>query len=135
MVAAVVAGFAGLLPWHQSGAVERSGVAIVRSAERLGFVPDGPAAWTVATWRTLPILAAAAVFAEVLGHVRAAAVLATVGGVVAVAVGGVLLAAPGVRPVGPGLSVVAGAVATGAGVVALVSATRARRAVRAARRT
>lgn len=135
MIAAVVAGIAGLLPWHRSGAVERSGIAIVRSAERLGFIPDGPASWAVATWRALPVLAATAVLAEVLGHVRSAAVLASVGGVVAVAVGGVVLAAPGARWGGPGLSVAAGAVALGAGAVAFVSVTRSRRAARVARRS
>lgn len=128
VVAVGVAGLAALVPWHRSGTVERSGVAIVRSAERLGLIDDGVPAAVVATWRVLPVVAALAVLALSVDRPSLAAGLASVGGVVAVAVGAVVLDAPGARAAGPLVSVVAGTVAIVAGVghLAVVAAARRR---------
>lgn len=127
VAAVALAGLAALVPWHRSGAVERSGVAIVRSAERLGLIDDGVPAAVVATWRVLPVVAALAVLALSVDRRSLAAGLASAGGVVAVAVGAVVLDAPGALVAGPLVSVVAGTVAGLAGGAHLATAGVARR--------
>lgn len=73
-VALIVLG--AFLPWVVSGATSRSSFATVRSADRLGLVPDGVALLVLRSWYLVPLIAALVPLLLALHRVRAAAVVA-----------------------------------------------------------
>ncbi|MCC5951055.1 MAG: hypothetical protein JJU45_03065 [Acidimicrobiia bacterium] len=117
---ALVAALGGLLPWHRSGSVDRSGYEVVASAGRLGLTSEGFAAVGVALWFLVPAIAVAGVTLAVLGAVRSAASASAVAGAVSVGVSAVVLVAPGSLALGPLVTVVAGAAAATLAIRALL---------------
>jgi len=83
------------LPWVISGSATRSSFATVRSADRLGVVPDGVALALLRSWYLVPLAAAIIPVAVVLGRRRLALITAVaLAGVAAVVAGLVIHASP-----------------------------------------
>jgi hypothetical protein len=102
-IALIVLG--AFLPWVISGATTRSSFATVRTADRLGLVPDGAALLVLRAWYLVPLAAALVPLFLALHHVRTAATvaiaLAALTGLIATIV---LVVAPE-RGVGPMVSI------------------------------
>lgn len=120
-VAAVACALAPLLVWHRSGTVERSGVGLARSADRLDLVEGAVATAVLEAWRALPLLAALSLAFTFGSRTRPAGAVAALAGALSLAAAAVaLVAVPGARPLGP-------LVALGTGLVALLAGTAALR--------
>jgi hypothetical protein len=118
--AAVACALAQLLVWHRSGDVERSGVGLGRSADRLELVDASLGVAVVEAWRAMPVLAALAVALALVGSARAAGVVSAVAGGLSVAAAVVAAVwIPGARPGGPAVAAAAGLVALVAGLWSL----------------
>ncbi len=78
-LALVVVGSFG--PWVWSGRVSRSSYRLLQVADRLGFLGDGAGRWLPRTWVFVPLAAALALGALVVGRTRLAGTVAVVIGV------------------------------------------------------
>jgi hypothetical protein len=104
------------LPWVVSGASTRSSFATVRSADRLGLVPDGVALLVLRAWYLMPLAAALVPLLLALHRVRTAAAFGIALVLLTAPIAALVLAVAPVRGIGPavclagGLAVLAGAV-------------------------
>ena len=108
-----------LLPWHQSGAVDRNGFELARAAGRLDLLETAAARAVVWAWFAVPALVAGVWLAATLRQLGWVVALAGTVGAVAILAATVVLAAPIPVEVGPVAALAAGAVTlVGAGVLA-----------------
>jgi hypothetical protein len=105
------------LPWHRSGRVVRSGIALARTAEDLGLVDTTPRQVLRVAVAGLPLLAALVFGVAVLGRMRLVGAGAIVIGVAALSCALLLYRIDGGRQLGPRATVVTAVAATGAGLV------------------
>ena len=76
VVGAALVVLGAFLPWVISGTANRSSFATVRSADRLGVVPDGVALLLLRSWYLVPVAAAVVPALRLLHRPRLAALLA-----------------------------------------------------------
>lgn len=109
LIGAALVTLGAFLPWVISGTAARSSFATVRSADRLGVVPDGPALLLLRSWYLMPLAAAGIPVALVLHRRRLASVVAVLLAAVTALVAGLVILASPSTGIGPAISLLGGA--------------------------
>jgi hypothetical protein len=115
---AVAVALTSFLPWATSGRASRSSYELVASAERLEVL-DGVAAAAAPLWYLVPLAAACAFLAAVLGRTVLAAGVAAATGVAAIVLGAAVNSSPLGADVGCAAATLAGAVSVAGAAVAV----------------
>ena len=97
------------LPWVISGAASRSSFATVRTADRLGVVPDGLALLLLRSWYLVPVVAAAIPALLLLQRPRLAALLALALAVVTASIAAIVIVGSPATGAGPAVCLLGGA--------------------------
>lgn len=126
VLGAVTVVVGSFLPWVISGSVGRSSFATVRSADRLGLVPDGVAVALLRSWYLVPLGAAIVTLLLVSGLRRLAALVGlALGALTTMVASVVIVVSPSTGP-GPAVSVAGGVVLAAGGFATLLDPRRGR---------
>ena len=123
-LALVVVG--SFLPWFRSGRRARSSYELFDLVDRLDLLSDGMARVAIAGWLLVPLAAAGAAAALLLGRSTLGAVISIVVGLYTAVLASVVRSTAGRWEVGTAMATIGGIVATVGGLVLLASTRRPR---------